>query len=130
MSDESWDEQFKRFLRKTGEDVRRTSAEITAEAQRLVEAAMDPEKQQQVRDRLGELGVWARKTAHNVAGAVEGAASKAESAFHRATGKGDEEKASGSQPPARRAKPGRTAATKGRTKAAKPGKKGATRRKR
>src|SRR4051812_23350518 len=87
MSDESWDEQFKRFLRKTGEDFRRTGADVTAEAQKLVDAAMDPEKQQKVRDRLGELGVWARKAAQDVAGAVEDAASKAETAFHRATDK-------------------------------------------
>ena len=85
MSDETWDEQFKRFLRKTGEDFRRASDDVKAEAQRLFDAAMDQEKQQKVRDRLNELSLWARKAAQGVAGAVEEAASKAETAFHSAT---------------------------------------------
>jgi len=87
MSDESWEEQFKQFLRKTGEDFRRASDEVRSEAQRLLDAAMDQERQKRVRDRLNELTVWARKTAEGVAGAVQGAASKAETAFHRATDK-------------------------------------------
>ena len=48
MSDESWDEQFKQFLRKTSDDFRRTGEDIKAEAQKLLDAAMDPEKQQRV----------------------------------------------------------------------------------
>lgn len=87
MSDGNWEEQFRQFLRKTGEDFRRASGDIRAEAQKLLDAAMDPEKQQRVRDRLNDLSVWARKTAQDVAGAVEGAASKAETAFHSATDK-------------------------------------------
>jgi hypothetical protein len=99
MSDGSWEEQFKQFLRKTGEDVRRTGEDVRAEAQRLLDAAKDPEKQQRVRDRLKEFTVWARKTAQGVAGAVEEVASKAETAFHRAADKVSEatEKATGAQ---------------------------------
>ena len=99
MSDESWEEQFKQFLRKTGEDARRTGDDIKAEAQRLLDAAVDPEKQQRVRDRLKELTLWARKTAQGVAGAVEEAASKAETAFQRAADKVTEatEKVTGAQ---------------------------------
>ena len=99
MSDDSWEEQFKQFLRKTGENVRRTGEDVRAEAQRLFDAATDPEKQQRVRDRLKELTVWARKTAQGVAGAVEEAASKAETAFQRAADKVSEatEKATGAQ---------------------------------
>jgi len=145
MSDESWDEQFKRFLRKTGEDFRRTGEDVKAEAQRLVEAAMDPEKQQKVRDRLNELGDWARKTAQDVAGAVGDAAGKAESAFHRATdkvtgGKGEMQPvAASSIPPPKRVPAAKKAAkktapkakaAKPAKKAAKPAKKGAAKRKR
>ena len=86
MSDENWEEQFKRFLRRTGEDFRRASEDIKTEAQKLLDAAMDPAKQQRVRDRLNELTLWARKAAQGVAGAVEEAASKAETAFHGVTG--------------------------------------------
>jgi len=85
MSDESWEEQFKQFLRKTGDDFRRAGEDIKSEAQKLLDAAMDPDKQQRVRGRLKELSSWARKRAEDVAGTVETAASKAARVFHRAT---------------------------------------------
>jgi hypothetical protein len=85
MSDESWEEQFKQFLRKTGDDFRRAGGDIKAEAQKLFDAAVDPDKQQRVRDRLKELSSWARKTAEDVAGSVETAASKAARALQCAT---------------------------------------------
>lgn len=87
MSEESWDEQFKQFLRKTGDDFRRAGEEVRAEAQRLLDAAMDPQKQQRVRDRLNELTVWARRSGEAMAGAMTDAASKAENAFLTATEK-------------------------------------------
>src|SRR5439155_6113255 len=59
--------------------------DIRAEAQKLFDAAVDPDKQQRVRDRLKELSSWARKTAEDVAGSVETAASKAARVFHCAT---------------------------------------------
>src|SRR5205814_9284891 len=90
MSDESWEEQFRQFLRKTGEDFRRTGEDIKAEAQKLLDAAMDPERQQRVRNRLNELSLWARKTAQGVAGAGEDATRKAQTAFQGATHKGGE----------------------------------------
>ena len=113
MTDESWEEHFKQFLRKTGEDFRRAGEDIKAEAQKLVDAAMDPAKQQQVRNRLSELSVWARKTAQNVAGAVEQAASKAQTAFHGATAGTAPEPA---QKPAAPAKKASAAKTKSRKK--------------
>src|SRR5205085_11921665 len=82
MSDERWEEQFKQFLRKTGDDFRRAGEDIKAEAQKLFDAAMDPDKQQKVRDRLKELSSWARKRAEDVAGSVGTAASKAAGVFH------------------------------------------------
>jgi DNA repair ATPase RecN len=87
MADDRWEEQFKQFLRKTGDDFRRAGGDVKTEAQRLFDAAVDPQKQQRVRDRLKELTGWARKKAEDVAGMVETAASKAEEAFHRATDK-------------------------------------------
>src|SRR2546421_4325773 len=82
MNDESWEEQFKQFLRKTGDDFRRAGEDIKAEAQKLFDAAMDPDKQQRVRDRLKELSSWARKTAEDVAGAGGAPASKAAGGVH------------------------------------------------
>jgi hypothetical protein len=102
MTDESWEEQFKQFLRKTGDDFRRASDEIKAEAQRLFDAAMDPAKHQRVRDRLNELTVWAKKTAEGVAGSVQDTASKAGTAFQRATETAPEEAKARSAAPARK----------------------------
>src|SRR2546422_10835659 len=84
MSDESWEEQFKQFLRKTGDDFRRAGEDIKTEAQKLLDAAMDPDKQQRVRGRLKELGSWARKRAEDVAGAEGNAGSKAARGVHSA----------------------------------------------
>src|SRR3989441_8356056 len=85
MSDESWEEQFKQFLRKTGDDFRRAGEDIKAEAQKLLDAAMDPDKQQRVRGRLKELSSWARKRAEDVAGTAETAARKDARGLHCAT---------------------------------------------
>jgi hypothetical protein len=135
MSDESWDERFRQFLRKTGEDFRRAGDDVRAEAQRLVDAAMDPEKQQKVRDRLNELSDWARKTAQDMAGAMGEAASRAETAFQSASDKVAEASAKVRGKPARAARPKRKPAAaakkkKGQTKARPAKKKSAGKRKR
>jgi DNA repair ATPase RecN len=130
MADERWEEQFKQFLRKTGGDFRRAGEDVKAEAQRLFDAAVDPQKQQRVRDRLKELTGWARKRAEDVAGMVETAASKAEQAFHRASDKVSEaaEKVS----PAAPRSSGRASkkAAAGKAKGGKPAQKSAGKRKR
>ena len=102
MTDESWEEQFKQFLRKTGDDFRRASDEVKAEAQMLFDAAMDPAKHQRVRDRLNELTLWAKKTAEGVAGSVQDTASKAGTVFQRATETVPEEAKARSAAPARK----------------------------
>lgn len=99
MTDERWEEQFKQFLRKTGEDFRRTGEDIKAETQRLLAAAMDPAKQQKVREGLKELTQWARKTAEDVGRMVEDAASKAETVLHRTADKATENASWGQSTP-------------------------------
>jgi thioesterase domain-containing protein len=102
MTDENWEEQFKQFLRKTGDDFRRASDEIKAEAQKLLDAAMDPARHQRVRDRLNELTQWARKTAEGMAGSVQDTASKAGTMFQRATETVPQEAGAASAAPARK----------------------------
>ena len=123
MADERWEEQFKQFLRKTGDDFRRAGEDVKTEAQRLFDAAVDPQKQQRVRDRLKELTGWARKTAEDVAGMVETAASRAERVFHRASDKVS---------PAARKSSGRSSkkAARGKAKGGKPAQKSGGKRKR
>jgi hypothetical protein len=120
MADERWEEQFKQFLRKTGDDFRRAGEDVKTEAQRLFDAAVDPQKQQRVRDRLKELTGWARKTAEDVAGMVETAASKAEQVFHRTSDKVTE--ATEKLSPAARRSSGRASkkAAGGKAKSGKP----------
>jgi DNA repair ATPase RecN len=130
MADERWEEQFKQFLRKTGDDFRRAGEDVKAEAQRLFDAAVDPQKQQRVRDRLKELTGWARKTAEDVAGMVETAASKAEQVFHRTSDKAGEaaEKVSPAAP--RSSARASKKAAAGKAKGGKPAQKSAGKRKR
>src|SRR5256712_14194066 len=90
MSDQSWEEQFKQFLRKTGDDFRRAGEDIKAEAQKLLDAAMDPDKQQRVRGRLKELSSWARKRAEDVAGRRREEGRKGRQGSPRAPPNGDE----------------------------------------
>src|SRR5438132_11660314 len=88
MSDESWEEQFKQFLRKTGDDFRRAGEDIKSEAQKLLDAAMDPDRPARARGRLKGLSSCARKRAWDVAGTAATARSRAGGVFPRATGNG------------------------------------------
>jgi hypothetical protein len=71
MTDGQWDEQFKRFLKRTGEDLKRVGNDMRTEAQRLMKEVSDPSKQKKVREGLKELGALARKAAEEVASVVE-----------------------------------------------------------
>lgn len=81
MSDSPWDLKLKAFLKKTGDDFKRFGAEVKQEAQRLVTEVQtevkDPQRQQQLRDALADVGKWASKTADEVATVVEGGIKKA-----------------------------------------------------
>lgn len=82
MTDGPWDDQFKKFLKKTGEDLKRVGADMRVEAQRLMKEVRDPERQQKVKAGLKDLGVMARKAAEEVASAVEAGVKKAEEALN------------------------------------------------
>ena len=82
MTDGPWDDQFKRFLKKTGEDLKRVGADMRVEAQRLMKEVRDPERQKKVKEGLKDLGQMARKAAEEVASAVETGVKKAEEALN------------------------------------------------
>jgi hypothetical protein len=82
MTDGQWDDQFKKFLKKTGEDLKRVGADMRVEAQRLMKEVRDPERQKKVKEGLKDLGVMARKAAEEVATAVEAGVKKAEEALN------------------------------------------------
>lgn len=83
MNERQWEEQLKRFLSRTGEEIKRASEEIKAEAEKLIVEVRDPEKHRKVKEGLMELGVWAKKTAEEVGELVEKGVRKAEGALGR-----------------------------------------------
>lgn len=84
MADSPWDLKLKAFLKKTGEDFKRFGGEVRVEAQKLMEEVQDPERQEKLRKGLNDVGVWARKTAIDMATMVEGGVKKAEDALTKA----------------------------------------------
>lgn len=81
MAESQWDEQLKRFLKKTGEDLKRAGADIKVEAQKLIKEVQDPARQKKVKEGLRDLGTMAKKAAEEVATAVEAGVKKAEEAL-------------------------------------------------
>lgn len=87
MNDSQWDSKLKAFLQKTGEDFKRFGADVKVEAQKLMTEVQDPARQQKLRDGLKDVGVWARKTAEDVATLVETGVKKAEGSLVKAADK-------------------------------------------
>lgn len=86
MPDNHWDDQFKAFLKRAQDDLRRMGQDIRDEAQKLVAQVQDPGTQGKVREGLRELWASARRTAEDVAGLVEKSADRAENAFRSIRG--------------------------------------------
>ena len=85
MNDSQWDAKLKTFLKKTGDDFKRFGADVKEEAQKLLTEVQDPARQQKLREGLKDVGVWAKKTAEEVATLVETGVKKAEGAIGKAT---------------------------------------------
>ncbi|HZA15141.1 MAG TPA: hypothetical protein VE618_11610 [Myxococcaceae bacterium] len=86
MPENHWDDQFKAFLKRAQDDLKRMGQDIRDEAQKLVAQVQDPGTQGKVREGLRELGAWARRTAEDVAGLVEKSADRAENAIRSIRG--------------------------------------------
>ena len=84
MNDSQWDAKLKSFLKKTGDDFKRFGTDVKEEAQKLLTEVQDPSRKQKLRDGLKDVGVWARKTAEEVATLVETSVKKAEGALGKA----------------------------------------------
>jgi hypothetical protein len=81
MPEKPWDQTLLDFLKRTGEDLKKAGEEIRAEAQKLVEDVRDPETQQKIKDGLGNLGQWAKKSAEDAASKIEEVVKKADDAW-------------------------------------------------
>jgi hypothetical protein len=60
MAEQPWDEKLLDFVKKTGEDLKRTGEEFLGEAQRTVDELRIPENQEKLKARLSELRSWAK----------------------------------------------------------------------
>lgn len=60
MPEQQWDERLLEFVRKTGEDLKRTGEELLGEAQRTVDELRDPAQQERLKARVAELRTWAK----------------------------------------------------------------------
>lgn len=109
MNDSQWDAKLKSFLKKTGDDFKRFGNDVKVEAEKLMKEVQDPARQEKLRDGLKDVGVWAKKTAEEVATLVETGVKKAEESLVKAGDKVNEfvakplEKAAGAEtaaPPA------------------------------
>jgi len=76
-----WDQTLKDFLKRTGEDLKKAGEEIRVEAQKLIDEVRDPETQQKIKDGLGNLGQWAKKSAEDAANKIEEVVKKADDAW-------------------------------------------------
>jgi hypothetical protein len=84
MDQKEFQDKLKTFFKKTGDDLRRSARDIREEGEKLLKEVQDPERQARVRDGLREVGVWAKKTAIEVADLVEVGVKKAEGALNKA----------------------------------------------
>jgi hypothetical protein len=89
MANDHWESQFRTFLRRTGDELKRMGQDIKDEAQRLLQEVRDPDRQRKVKQNLREVGVWARRTAEEMADLVEEGAKKAEGALGKLSKRAD-----------------------------------------
>lgn len=74
MPEQNWDERLLEYVRKTGEDLKRTGEEFLEQTQRTFDDLRDPSQQERWKARVGELRTWAM-------GKFEEARSRAEDAL-------------------------------------------------
>ena len=59
MPETQWDDRLLEFVRKTGEDLKRTGEELLGEAQKTIDELRDPSQQERLKARVAELRTWA-----------------------------------------------------------------------
>src|SRR5215813_14411140 len=59
MPEQNWDERLLEYVRRTGEDLKRTGEEFLDQAQRTFDDLRDPTQQERLKARVAELRTWA-----------------------------------------------------------------------
>ena len=73
MSEPQWDERLLEYVRKTGEDLKRTGEEFLDQAQRAFDDLRDPAQQERLKARVAELRTWAMSKFEEARGRAEDA---------------------------------------------------------
>lgn len=84
MGDNQWDLRLKALFTKTAQDVKRAGRDMRVEAERLLHEVQDPVRQQQLKEGLKDLSLWAKKTAEDMGTLLETSVRKAEGAVREA----------------------------------------------
>ena len=118
MSEQQWDERLLEYVRKTGEDLKRTGEEFLDQAQRAFDDLRDPAQQERLKARVAELRTWAmskfeeaRTRAEDALGIERPKAAPARSAKTRRPAA---KKGKGASPTTRRAAGGKGTKRRGR----------------
>jgi hypothetical protein len=59
MAEQQWDEKLLEYVRRTGEDLKRTGEEFLDQAQKTFDDLRDPAQQERLKARVAELRTWA-----------------------------------------------------------------------
>lgn len=59
MPEQNWDERLLEYVRRTGEDLKRTGEEFLEQTQKTFEDLRDPAQQEKLKARVSELRTWA-----------------------------------------------------------------------
>ncbi|HTS81410.1 MAG TPA: hypothetical protein VMH40_12485 [Myxococcaceae bacterium] len=59
MPEPQWDDKLLEYVRKTGEDLKRTGEEFLEQTQRTLDELRDPAQQERLKARVAELRTWA-----------------------------------------------------------------------
>jgi hypothetical protein len=59
MPEPQWDDRLLEYVRRTGEDLKRTGEEFLDQAQRTFDDLRDPAQQERLKARVAELRTWA-----------------------------------------------------------------------
>jgi hypothetical protein len=97
---EKWEKQFMDFIKRAGQDLKRTGEEIKVEAQRLIDEVRDPARQAKVKDTLKDLRDKAVSITKDAGEMLEGAVKKVEGVVENAFDKGKSEESPKAQPAA------------------------------
>lgn len=90
MNDSSDDAKKKTIFSQTIEEFRQLGQDVQKEAQRIVDELQNPERQQQIKAGLQDLGGWAKRSAEEFAVLIDEGVKKAEAVIQKVSSRAQE----------------------------------------